>query len=58
VSLQPFDKWAIDFLGPIQSPGKKTGACYIITMTEYLTNWAEVQPVKDCTWATTAKFFI
>lgn len=25
VSLQPFEKWAIDFVGPIQPPRKKTG---------------------------------
>jgi len=24
VMLQAFDKWEIDFIGPIQSPGKKT----------------------------------
>lgn len=36
--------------------GKKIGAHYIITMTEYLTRWVEAQLVKDCTRATTAKF--
>jgi len=56
VSLQPFEKWAIDFAGPIQPPSKKIGACYIITATEYLTRWVEGQPVKDFTGATTTKF--
>ena len=56
VSLQPFEKWVIDFFGPIQPPGKKTGAHYIITTIEYLTRWAEAQPVKDCIDVTTAKF--
>jgi len=51
-----FEKWPIDFIGPIQPPRKKIGARYIITVTEYLTRWAEVQPVKDCTGATTKKF--
>jgi len=41
VSLQPFEKWEIDFIGPIQPPGKKTGARYIITTMEYLTRWEE-----------------
>lgn len=48
MSLQPFEKWEIDFVGPIQPLGKKTGARYIITATEYLTKWEKVQPVKDC----------
>ena len=56
VSLQPFEKWAIDFVGLIQPPGKKMGAWYIITTTEYLTKWAEAQLVKDCIVATTVKF--
>ena len=48
MTLQPFEKWAIDFVGPIKPQGK-TGARYIITATEYLTRWVEAQPVKDCT---------
>lgn len=56
VSLQEFDKWAINFLGPIQPPSKKTGTQYIITATEYLTRWAEAQPMKDCSVTTVAKF--
>lgn len=46
----------IDFVGPIQPPGKKSGACYIIAMTYYLTKWAKAQLVKECTGATTTKF--
>lgn len=54
VTLQAFDKWEIDFVGPIQRPGKKMGARYIITETEYLTRWADAQPVKDCNADTAA----
>ena len=36
ISLQVFDKWSIDFVGPIQPPGKKTGAWYIINAMTYL----------------------
>ena len=35
VTLQAFDKWAIDFVGPINPPGKCTGPRYIITATNY-----------------------
>lgn len=41
VSLQAFEKWGINFIGPIQPPGKKTGARYIIIVMEYLIRWAE-----------------
>ena len=56
VNLQSFDKWAIDFVGPINPPAKKYGARYIITVTDYLTRWDEAQPVKDYSAATAAKF--
>jgi len=58
VSLQPFEKWAINFIGPIQPPGKKTGALYIITVTKYLTRCAEAQLVKDCIGATNNKVLV
>jgi len=57
VSLQPFEKWAIDFIGSIQPPRKRTGACYIITVMQYLTRCVDAQMVKDCTGDTTTKFF-
>jgi len=53
--LQPFEKWAIDFFGLIQTPGKKIGVHYIIPATEYPTKWVEAQEIKDCTGATTIK---
>eukprot|EP00253_Pinus_taeda_P036318 PITA_36318 len=56
MTLQPFEKWMIDFVGPIQAQGEKTGAWYIITATEYLTRSSEAQPVKDCTRANVVKF--
>ncbi len=56
VNLQDFDKWAIDFVGPINPPGKKTSARYIITVNHYLTRWDESQSVKDCSAETTMKF--
>ena len=47
VTLQAFDKWAIDFVGPINPLGKRTRSRYIITTTDYLTRWDEAKLVKD-----------
>eukprot|EP00253_Pinus_taeda_P036177 PITA_36177 len=51
ITLQPIEKWVINFVGPIEPQGKM-GTCYIITAIEYLTRWVEAQPVKDCMAAT------
>jgi hypothetical protein len=48
LTLQEFEKWAIDLVAPINPPGKRTGVRYIITATEYLTRWAEERAFKDC----------
>jgi len=56
VTLRPFEKWAIDFVGLINPTAKKSGARYIITAIEYLTRWAEAKAVKDCNLETTAHF--
>ena len=56
MSLHPFKKWAIDFVGPIQPLRKKMGVRYIITATKYLTRWEKMQPVKDCIGEKIAQF--
>ena len=56
VTLRAFDKWAIDFVGPINPPRKHMGARYIITGTKYLTRWAEAKAVRNCDAATAAQF--
>ena len=58
VTLQAFDKWAIDFVGPINPPGKRIGSRYIITTTDYLTRWVEAKPIKDCSATTTTQFIL
>jgi len=56
VMLQAFDKWAIDFVRPINPQVRISGTRYIITLMEYLTRWEEVSPVIDCTAETDARF--
>jgi len=47
VALEPFDKWDMDFIGPIDPPlGQKK---YIIVCTDYLTKWVEIKAVKVAT---------
>jgi len=56
VNLQVFDKWEIDFVGPINLPGRSSGARYTIIATKYLTRWAKETPVKDCCAQSTSCF--
>jgi hypothetical protein len=56
VTLQAFNKWVIDFVGPINPLAKRTGARYIITAMEYLTRWVEAIPVTDYRAETIAHF--
>jgi hypothetical protein len=56
LNLQAFEKWSIDFVGPINPSGKCTGERYIITSIEYLTIWVEARAVKECSVATVVHF--
>jgi hypothetical protein len=46
--LQDFDKWEVDFIGPINPLEKRSLARYIITVIDYLISWDEAKPVRDC----------
>ena len=59
ISVNPsltFEIWAIDFIGPFPIPAKRTGARYIITAVEYVTKWAEAEPVDTCSSEIATKF--
>ena len=47
VALEPFDKWGVDFVGPID-PASRQNKC-IIVYTDYLTKWIEAKLVKVAT---------
>jgi hypothetical protein len=57
LTLHAFEKWTIDFVGPINPPEKRTRERYNITAIEYLTRWVEARVVKECS-ATTIAWFI
>ena len=59
ISVNPiltFEIWAIDFIGPFPILTKRTDARYIITAFEYVTKWAEAEPVNTCSSEIAAKF--
>ena len=52
--VAPFDKWGIDFVGPIEPPSE--GKSYILVCTDYVTKWAEEKPMKHPHDNNVAKF--
>lgn len=48
---QPFEKWGMDFVGPL--PPSKSNSTYIVTAIDYGTGWAKAIPIKKQTafWA-------
>eukprot|EP00253_Pinus_taeda_P002875 PITA_02875 len=54
VTLEPFEKWHMDFVGPINPPSRQRS--YIIVCTDYLTKWAETKAIKATTEEKVAKF--
>jgi hypothetical protein len=57
-TLQVFDQWEIDFVGPMNPLEKRSRERYIITVTKYLTRWAGATLIKDCNAETKTHFFL
>eukprot|EP00253_Pinus_taeda_P009906 PITA_09906 len=54
VTLEPFQKWGMDFVVPINPPSRQKS--YIIVCTDYLTKWAETKAIKAATKEKAAEF--
>jgi hypothetical protein len=56
IPLAPFEKWGIDFIGPI-SPVSSQKKRYIILATDYATKWVEARATRKNDAKTSALFF-
>lgn len=45
IHLGPFEKWALDFVGPINPPSK--GKMFILISTNYVTKWSKVKVLSN-----------
>ncbi|MCO5575417.1 hypothetical protein L7F22_029218 [Adiantum nelumboides] len=52
----PFERWGIDFVGPISLPAQQGNKKYLLVATDYATKWAEVLAITACTGNSVAKF--
>jgi len=55
VTSEPFEKWGMDFVGPINLPSRQKQ--YIIVCTNYLKKWVETKAIKAATEEKAAEFF-
>ena len=45
--IEPFERWALDFVGPISPPSNQK-TC-ILVATEYVTKWVEAEALSKAT---------
>lgn len=55
LSLAPFEKWGIDYVGQVH-PASSRQMSYIVIATEYLTKWAEAKAIEKDDAKTSAIF--
>ena len=41
IVIEPFEKWALDFVGPINSSSQQKS--YILVCTDFVTKWVEAK---------------
>eukprot|EP00253_Pinus_taeda_P031073 PITA_31073 len=54
LTFEPFDKWGMDFVGPISPPSRHKQ--HNIVCIDYLTKWAETKAIKEATEEKLAEF--
>eukprot|EP00253_Pinus_taeda_P018140 PITA_18140 len=45
--IEPFERWALDFIGPINPPSNQR--TYILVATDYVTKWVEAESLPKAT---------
>ena len=54
VMIEPFEKWALDFVGPISPMSRKKK--YILVCTDYVTKWVEAKYLFRATGESVVEF--
>eukprot|EP00253_Pinus_taeda_P008113 PITA_08113 len=54
--IEPFERWALDFMGPINPPSNQK--TYILVATEYVTKWVEAEALPRATEESVIQFLL